>query len=129
MSWDLDLDPISVGFDLRRADMAARLPAGESLTVRYQALGGGELRTLTAPRRQVAATLRRHGYSVIDDACGSPCVELVDIVDATGRNAWDMVAETQRLPAVEDSPTHGHFRDMVLEYLAATTGLIALGVL
>ena len=72
MSWDLDLDPISVGFDLRRVDMAVRLPAGESLTVRYQALGGGELRTLTAPRRKVAATLRRHGYSMIDDACESP---------------------------------------------------------
>jgi hypothetical protein len=69
---DLDLDPISVGFDLRTEGLWVRLPAGETLTVRYQTARDGqrepqqrELRTVQGTRKKVAATLRRHGYRVL----------------------------------------------------------------
>ena len=63
---DLDLDPISVGFDLRRHNMAVNPPEGNPLTVRYAFNVGGEtkLKTITSTRTRVAATLRLHGYQV-----------------------------------------------------------------
>jgi len=54
------------------------------------------------------------------------------IFAATASEHWRRahgLADTQRLSSIEDSPTHGDFRGMVLEYLAATAGLIAMGVL
>jgi hypothetical protein len=69
---DLDLDPISVGFDLRATDTWVKLPVGDVLTVRYQTRADGqrepqerELRIVQGTRAKVAATLRRHGYRVI----------------------------------------------------------------
>ena len=69
---DLDLDPISVGFDLRAEGLWVKLPAGETLTVRYQTKRDGrrepqerELRIVQGTRAKVAATLRRHGYRVL----------------------------------------------------------------
>jgi len=68
---DLDLDPISVGFDLRAQRMVVQLPDGDTLTVRYQTARDGrrepqqrELRVLQGTRTEVAAVLRRHGYRV-----------------------------------------------------------------
>jgi hypothetical protein len=69
---DLDLDPISVGFDLRAEGLWVKLPAGEPLTVRYQTKRDGqreaqqrELRIVQGTREKVAARLRRHGYRVL----------------------------------------------------------------
>ena len=69
---DLDLDPISVGFDLRAEGLWVKLPAGKSLTVRFQTRRDGqrepqqrELRIVQGTRKKVAATLRRHGYRVL----------------------------------------------------------------
>ena len=69
---DLDLDPISVGFDLRAEGLWVKLPAGEVLTVRYQTKRDGqrepqqrELRIAQGTRAKVTATLRRHGYRVL----------------------------------------------------------------
>lgn len=69
---DLDLDPISVGFDLRAEGLWVRLPAGDLLTVRYQTKRDGqrepqqrELRIVQGTRAKVVATLRRHGYHVL----------------------------------------------------------------
>lgn len=66
---DLDLDPISVGCDLRAIHTAVRLPKGETLTVRYQTSRRHrqerELRVITGTRARVAAVLRRNGYSVV----------------------------------------------------------------
>ena len=69
---DLDLDPISVGFALRAEGLWVKLPAGETLTVRYQTARDGqrepqqrELRIVRGTRAKVAATLRRHGYHVL----------------------------------------------------------------
>jgi hypothetical protein len=69
---DLDLDPISVGFDLRAEGLWVKLPAGEPLAVRYQTKRDGqrepqqrELRIVQGTRAKVAATLGRHGYRVL----------------------------------------------------------------
>lgn len=81
---DLDLDLISVGFDPRATGTPVLLPAGDTLTVRYQPRSDREprqpLKVVTDTRAKVAAVLRRHGYSVIDD-CG-PCCEFVDLPTA-----------------------------------------------
>jgi hypothetical protein len=76
---DLDLDPISVGFDLRATDTWVKLPAGDVLTVRYQTRADGqrepqerELRIVQGTRAKVAATLRRHGYRVITTGEAQP---------------------------------------------------------
>jgi len=66
---DLDLDPITVGFDLRRHDIAVRLPEGDVLSVRYAVGALGEpskLKTITSTRTRVRATLELHGYNVLD---------------------------------------------------------------
>ena len=57
---DLDLDPISVGFDLRAEGLWVKLPSGAVLAVRYQTQGR-ELRIVQGSRAKVAATLRRAG--------------------------------------------------------------------
>jgi hypothetical protein len=61
---DLDLDPISVGFDLRAEGLWVKLPSGAVLAVRYQTQGR-ELRIVQGSRAKVAATLRRAGYHVL----------------------------------------------------------------
>ena len=61
---DLDLDPISVGFDPRAEGLWVKLPAGAVLAVRYQTQGR-ELRIVQGSRAKVAATLRRAGYHVL----------------------------------------------------------------
>jgi len=65
---DLDLDPITVGFDLRRHDIAVRLPEGDVLSVRYavDVRGLTELKTIRSTRTRVRATLELHGYNVLD---------------------------------------------------------------